>query len=84
MTIDAELQSYGTALMKNKRGGIVVLEPQSGEVLALVTAPSYDPNLMLGKSRTKNFNTLVNDTLAKPLFDRGLQAEYAPDPLLRL
>ncbi len=78
LTIDAELQSYGTALMKNKRGGIVVIEPQSGEVLALVTAPSYDPNLMLGKSRTENFNTLVNDTLAKPLFDRGLQAEYAP------
>ena len=78
LTIDAELQTYGTKLMQNKRGGIVALEPQSGEVLALVTAPSYNPNLMLGRSRTENFKNLVNDTLGKPLFDRGLQAEYSP------
>lgn len=78
LTIDAELQSYGAALMQNKRGGIVALEPSSGEVLALVTAPSYDPNLLLGSARSENFRTLVQDTLAKPLFDRGLQAEYSP------
>lgn len=78
LTIDAELQSYGTSLMQNKRGGIVAIEPSSGEVLALVTAPSYDPNLLLGSGRSENFRALVNDTLAKPLFDRGLQAEYSP------
>lgn len=78
LTIDAELQSYGASLMQNKRGGIVAIEPSSGEVLALVTAPSYDPNLLLGSGRSENFRALVYDTVSKPLFDRGLQAEYAP------
>ena len=78
LTIDSELQSYGASLMQNKRGGIVAIEPSSGEVLALVTAPSYDPNLLLGSGRSENFRALANDTLAKPLFDRGLQAEYSP------
>jgi penicillin-binding protein 2 len=78
LTIDAELQIYGASLMQNKRGGIVAIEPSSGEVLALVTAPSYDPNLLLGSGRSENFRALANDTLAKPLFDRGLQAEYSP------
>ena len=78
LTLDAKLQTYGASLMQNKRGGIVAIEPSSGEVLALVTAPSYNPNLLLGSARSKNFRDLVNDTLAKPLFDRGLQAEYSP------
>ena len=78
LTIDAELQSYGASLMQNKRGGIVAIEPSSGEVLALVTAPSYDPNLLLGSGRSENFRALVYDTVSKPLFDRGLQAEYSP------
>ena len=64
--------------MQYKRGGIVAIEPSSGEVLALVTAPSYNPNLLVGSNRSENFNNLVNDTIAKPLFDRGLQAEYPP------
>jgi len=78
LTIDAELQTYGASLMQNKRGGIVAIEPMTGEVLALITAPSYDPNLLVGNKRSENFRTLVNDTMAKPLFDRGLQAEYSP------
>ncbi len=78
LTIDALLQQYGESLLRNKRGGIVAIEPQTGEVLALVTAPSYDPNVLIGRERSKNFSVLVNDTLAKPLFDRGLQAEYSP------
>ena len=78
LTIDSELQNYGEKLMQNKRGGIVAIEPDSGEVLALITAPSYDSNLLIGRDRSKNFNTLLNDTINKPLFDRGLQAEYSP------
>lgn len=78
LTLDATLQLYGEALMQNKRGGIVAIEPSSGEVLALVTAPNYNPNILVGRKRTKNFSILVQDTLAKPLFDRGLQAEYSP------
>lgn len=78
LTIDKELQQYGEELLQNKRGGIVAIEPQTGEVLSLVTAPSYDPNILVGRKRSNNFRKLVLDTLAKPLFDRGLQAQYAP------
>ncbi len=78
LTLDATLQLYGEALMQNKRGGIVAIEPSTGEVLALVTAPNYNPNILVGRKRTKNFSALVQDTVAKPLFDRGLQAEYSP------
>ena len=78
LTIDMQLQQYGEELFKNKRGGIVAIEPKSGDVLSLVTAPSYDPNILVGRKRSKNFRKMILDTLAKPLFDRGLQAQYAP------
>ncbi len=78
LTLDATLQEYGEYLMQNKRGGIVAIEPSTGEILALVTAPSYDPNLLVGRNRSKNYTKLAQDTLAKPLFDRGLQALYPP------
>tara|TARA_B110000008_G_C16975336_1_gene565631 strand:- start:2604 stop:4472 length:1869 start_codon:yes stop_codon:yes gene_type:complete len=78
LTIDSELQKYGEKLMQNKRGGIVAIEPKSGEVLALISAPSYSSNLLIGRDRSKNFKLLLNDTINKPLFDRGLQAEYSP------
>lgn len=78
LTIDSELQKYGQKLMQNKRGGIVAIEPKSGEILALISAPTYNPNLLIGRDRSKNFKLLLNDTINKPLFDRGLQAEYSP------
>ena len=78
LTIDAELQKYGEELMINKRGGIVALEPSSGEILALVTAPSYDPGILVGRQRSKNYTLLYHDSIAKPLYDRGLLAEYPP------
>tara|TARA_R110002111_G_scaffold165572_1_gene231466 strand:+ start:4095 stop:6035 length:1941 start_codon:yes stop_codon:yes gene_type:complete len=78
ITIDAELQAYGELLMKNKRGGVIAIEPATGEILAMVTAPSYNPNLLVGRDRSKNFTKLYYDTIAKPLFDRGLKAQYPP------
>jgi penicillin-binding protein 2 len=78
ITIDAKLQAYGELLMKNKRGGIVAIEPSSGEILAMVSGPSYNPNLLVGRERSKNFSKLYRDSIAKPLFDRGLQAMYPP------
>lgn len=78
LTIDAVLQQYGTDLMIHKRGGIVAIEPSTGEILALVTAPSYDPGLLVGRDRSKNFTKLWYDTIAKPLYDRGLMGEYPP------
>lgn len=84
LTIDLDLQAYGELLMSNKRGGIVALEPSSGEILALVTAPSYDPNLMVGRKRSKNSVRLFNDSINRPMFDRGLQAAYAPGSPFKL
>lgn len=78
LSIDSELQKYGEELMINKRGGIVAIEPKSGEILALVTAPSYDPAILVGRQRSKNYTALYKDSIAKPLYDRGLLAEYTP------
>ena len=78
LTIDAELQKYGEELMVNKRGGIVAIEPSTGEILALVSAPNFDPALLVGRERSRNFTNLYYDSIAKPLFDRGLQAQYPP------
>ncbi len=78
VTIDSELQAYGELLMKHKRGGIVAIDPSTGEILAMITGPSYNPNLLVGRDRSKNFTKLYRDTIAKPLFDRGLKAQYAP------
>jgi penicillin-binding protein 2 len=78
LTISAELQKYGEELMINKRGGIVAIEPSTGEILALVTAPSYDPSILVGRQRSKNYTLLYRDSIAKPLYDRGLLAEYPP------
>jgi penicillin-binding protein 2 len=64
--------------MTNKRGGIVAIEPSTGEILAMVSMPTYDPNLMVGRDRSKNFTKLYLDSINKPLLDRGLQAQYPP------
>lgn len=78
LSIDGELQKYGEELMANKWGGIVAIEPNSGEILTLVTAPNYKPSLLVGRERSKNYTKLYNDSIAKPLYDRGLLAEYPP------
>lgn len=78
LTLDMALQEYGESLMFEKRGGIVAIEPKSGEILALVTAPSYNPALLVGRDRSKNYTAMDKDTIAMPLFDRGLLAEYPP------
>ncbi|MDG1038446.1 MAG: penicillin-binding protein 2 [Polaribacter sp.] len=78
LTLDIDLQLFAQKLMSGKRGGIVAIEPSSGEILALVTAPSYDPNMLVGRKRSKNSTILFNDTISRPSYDRGLLAAYAP------
>ena len=78
LTLDMELQMYAEQLMVNKRGGIVAIEPSSGEILSLVSTPSYDPKMLVGRKRSKNSVLLFNDTIKKPMLDRGLQAQYPP------
>ena len=83
LTIDNELQKYAEQLMQNKKGSIVAIEPGTGEILALVSSPYYDPNLLIGRSRSPNFNRMYKDA-NKPLFDRSLLAEYPPGSTFKL
>ncbi|MCX6235174.1 MAG: penicillin-binding protein 2 [Bacteroidetes bacterium] len=83
ITIDADLQLYAEQLMAHKKGSIVAIEPSSGEILCLVSCPSYDPNLLVGRVRSKNYEILEKDTL-QPLFNRALQATYPPGSSFKL
>ena len=77
LSIDIGLQAYGELLMQGKVGAIVCIEPKTGEILALVSSPTYDPSLLMGKERGKNYRDLVNNRL-KPLYDRSIMAAYPP------
>jgi len=76
ITIDSKLQEYGELLMSNKKGAIVAIEPKTGELLSLITAPSYNPNLLVGRERSKNYSLLFNDSIYKPLMDKGLLSTF--------
>jgi penicillin-binding protein 2 len=82
-TIDLDLQEYGEQLMKNKTGSIVAIEPSTGEILTMVSSPSYDPSLLVGRVRSENFSILQADTV-KPLFDRALMASYPPGSTFKI
>ena len=84
ITIDSELQAYGELLMQNKIGGIVAIEPSSGEILSLVSAPSYNPNLLVGRQRSKNYTKLYLDTIHRPLIDKGLTRMHVPGSPFKL
>jgi penicillin-binding protein 2 len=76
-SIDMDLQEYAEKLMENKSGSIVAIEPSTGEILALVSSPNYDPSLLVGRIRSDNFIKLQSDT-TKPIFNRALMASYPP------
>jgi len=78
VSIDAQLQAYGELLMQNKVGGIVAIEPSTGEILSLVSAPSYNPNLLVGRERSRNYTRLYNDSIHLPLIDKGLLRMHEP------
>lgn len=77
VTLDIELQKYAEQLMENKKGSVVAIEPSTGEVLALVSSPTYNPNLLSGINRGEGIKMLLADTL-KPMFNRALMANYPP------
>lgn len=83
-TLDADLQAYAELLMQNKIGSVVAIEPQTGEILALVTSPTYDPNLLVGRERNKNFQILLDDKIGNPLFNRSTMASYPPGSTFKL
>jgi len=76
-TIDGDLQYYAERLMQNKRGAVVAIEPSTGEILCYYSGPSYDPNLLVGRERSKNYAALLADTL-KPLTNRAIASAYSP------
>ena len=84
-SIDRDLQEYGERLMQGKKGAVVAIEPSTGEILCLVSGPTYDPNLLVGgKERSKNFTKLYYDSLNRPLFNRALTAMYPPGSIFKL
>lgn len=82
-TLDAALQRYAEELFINKKGSVVAIEPSTGEVLALVSAPTYDPGLLVGRVRSTNYNILTEDP-DLPLFNRALQAKYPPGSTFKI
>lgn len=83
-TLDADLQEYAELLMQNKIGSVVAIDPSTGEILAIVTSPTYDPNLFVGRARNKNFVELSQDSIGKPLFNRSTMASYPPGSTFKL
>ncbi len=82
-TIDADIQAYGELLMKNKIGSIVAIEPSTGEILAFISSPTYNPNMLVGRKRGKNYRKLSIDSL-NPLFNRAIAAKYPPGSTFKL
>ncbi|MBV41673.1 MAG: peptidoglycan glycosyltransferase [Crocinitomicaceae bacterium] len=83
LTLDMELQAYGEKIMEGKRGSIVAIEPESGEVLAMVSAPSYETNLLTGRMRGANYDSLLRNP-DKPLFNRTTRATYRPGSIFKM
>ena len=77
LSLDIELQALGERLMENKIGSIVAIEPSTGEILCMVSAPSYDPSLLSGRKRGKNHKELALDK-NKPLLNRAIMGTYPP------
>jgi penicillin-binding protein 2 len=82
LSLDIELQVLGEQLMRNKSGSIVAIDPQSGGILAMVSGPVFDPNLLTGSSRTKNVSKLFTDP-TEPFLNRGIQATYQPGSAMK-
>ncbi|MGB5274067.1 MAG: penicillin-binding protein 2 [Flavobacteriaceae bacterium] len=78
VTLDKDLQEYGERLMHGKWGGVVAIEPGTGEILAMVSGPTFDPKLLVGRDRSANYSKLHYDSISKPLFDRSILAEGSP------
>jgi penicillin-binding protein 2 len=84
LSIDIDLQAYGEKLMQNKLGCIVAIEPSTGEILAMVSSPTYDPNILVGRKQIgENYPKLLLDEY-KPLYPRPLAAEYPPGSIFKL
>ncbi|WP_209329517.1 penicillin-binding protein 2 [Lunatimonas salinarum] len=82
-TIDLDLQLYGEMLMAGKRGSVVAIEPKTGEILSIISAPSYDPNMLTGSKFGENY-LMLNQDENKPLFNRPIMAMYPPGSIFKI
>ena len=82
-SIDLDLQLFADSLMQHKIGSIVAIEPATGEILAMVSAPSYDPNLLVGRTFGKNYTVLQKDPNL-PMYNRPIQAVYRPGSIFKV
>ncbi|SEJ20292.1 penicillin-binding protein 2 [Cyclobacterium xiamenense] len=82
-TLDLDLQVYGEKLMEGKRGSVVAIEPKSGEILTMISAPVYDPNILTGAKFGQNYQSLNLDP-EKPLFNRPIMAMYPPGSIFKI
>lgn len=83
-TFDSKLQAYAEELLTNKKGAIVAIEPATGEILLMVSTPSYDPNLLVGRQRSMNYNILDKDSVYKPMLNRAIIGRYPPGSTFKL
>ncbi|MDR0371264.1 MAG: penicillin-binding protein 2 [Prevotellaceae bacterium] len=83
LTIDIALQELGENLLQGKVGGIVAIEPATGEILALVSNPTFNPSMLVGRQRSANYQLLEQDPV-KPLFNRATQAQYSPGSTFKI
>lgn len=77
LSLDIDIQAYGEELMKNLRGSIVMIEPATGEILCMISTPTYDPSLLVGRQRGKN-HVMLEENPNKPLFDRSIMGFHPP------
>ena len=84
LTIDYDLQRIAEEMMVNKRGAIVALDPNNGEILVLATGPDIDPNLFTGPAKSKNINALLGDSFNMPMFDRSTQSAHMPGSTFKM
>lgn len=84
LTIDYDLQRIAEEMLVNKRGAIVALDPNTGEILALATGPDINPNSFTGPGKSKQINALLNDTFNKPMFDRSTQSAHMPGSTFKM
>ena len=83
-SLDLDLQAFGEELMQNKKGSIVAIEPSTGEILTMLSSPTYDPNLLnLDRDRGVSYDSLNTDSISKPLFDRTVMAKYPPGSIFK-
>lgn len=83
LSIDQKLQSLAEKLMDGKIGSVVAIEPSTGEILAMVSSPTFNPDTLIGRNRSRNYMSLINDE-RKPLFNRSVKAAYPPGSTFKM